>query len=89
MYTCDGCGRVEGVTKVEVDHIDPVVPLHRLSRDMTWDEVITRMFDCPDTNLQVLCKTCHHTKTQAENKQRKEYQMATSASQRVAAEIVA
>ncbi len=58
---------------MKIDHVEPVVPLNKARRDMTWDEVVDRMFNCPDDNLQALCDKCHKIKTQAENKIRREY----------------
>ena len=68
---CAECGDHHASGGIAVDHIDPVVPLDRARRDMAWEEIIERMFNCPDSNLQALCKECHSLKTKWENKERK------------------
>lgn len=67
-YRCKHCGEVFPAKEVQVDHIDPVVPLTGFT---DWDDIISRMF-CEKEGLQVLCNTCHDTKT------RQEKQMAKS-----------
>ena len=72
IYECAGCGqevtasvKVDGkrVSNVFVDHINPVVdPSVGFT---TWDEYIERMF-CEADNLQLLCKSCHDSKTKQE-----------------------
>lgn len=78
MYKCAGCQNVVPVTikkgrkrtkNVHVDHIEPVVPVTGFT---TWDDYINRMF-CEADGLQVLCSECHKSKTQEEQKQRKEH----------------
>ncbi len=72
QYICSDCKNTFGVTKISVDHIDPVIPLGKKIDDMSWDEVVERMF-CEKSNLQVLCKEgCHKIKTSVERKKRKE-----------------
>lgn len=88
-YICESCGKTTPSSKVNVDHIDPVVPIHRLSKDMTWDEIVDRMFNCPSDNLQVLCLDCHKEKTQEENKKRRDFKMAQADPACIAAEITA
>ena len=63
-YRCNICKEEFTNSHVEVDHIDPIVPLSGFT---TWDEYIKRMF-CGAENLQVLCKPCHKIKTHAERK---------------------
>ena len=73
QYTCSECGKTFGVTKIAVDHLEPVIPLDKTVEEMSWDEVVERMF-CDKANLQVLCKeVCHKKKTSEERKARKEY----------------
>ncbi len=60
QYICADCGETFGQGKIKVDHVEPVVPLDTLRRDMSWDEIVNRMFDCPDENLQALCDVCHN-----------------------------
>jgi 5-methylcytosine-specific restriction endonuclease McrA len=53
--------------KIQLDHIDPVVPIEGFS---TWDEYIERLF-CEEDNFRALCEGCHGKKSRKENKQRK------------------
>ena len=76
FYLCEQCGAKAKPAKsadypvIHVDHIDPVVPVTRTLKELSWDEYIARLF-CEIENLQALCGPCHHTKTQAELKVRK------------------
>lgn len=57
-FTCRKCGRIEGETSLLVaDHIVP----HRGEERLFWDE----------TNLQCLCKACHDTIKQSEERGRR------------------
>ena len=67
-YTCNSCNKEFPAKEVQVDHIQPIIPVTGFT---TWDEVISRMF-CEADNLQVLCKPCHLVKTQVERLQAKE-----------------
>ena len=58
---------VEG--KIVIDHISPIVRID--GQESSWDEIINNMF-CDEDNLQAICKTCHDSKTMAENQERKE-----------------
>lgn len=67
-YKCSVCNKDFPAKQVCVDHIDPVVdPLKGFT---TWDGYIERMF-CPKENLQVLCSSCHTTKSLQEKEQKK------------------
>ena len=70
-YICSVCGQSYGIRDVQVDHKDPIVPTDTLSKDMSWDNIIARVF-CSADNLQVLCSTCHKLKSKGENMERKE-----------------
>lgn len=55
MFTCKRCGRIEGETSLLVaDHFTP----HRGDEQLFWDE----------GNLQCLCKTCHDSAKQSEER---------------------
>lgn len=69
---CSQCRFGEAKSYVVVDHIDPVVPTHCSLEEMSWDDVIYRMW-CALDNLQVLCQTCHKSKTSIESKERKRF----------------
>ena len=62
---CASCKCETPLYKMEVDHIDPVVPVYSSLDEMTWDDTVNRVW-CPAENLQSLCLTCHVEKTKAE-----------------------
>jgi len=75
-YTCAVCQGLFSQANVQVDHIEPVVPLWMAEADMTYDEIVRGVF-CALDNLQVICSTsmkangglpsCHKLKTDEEN----------------------
>lgn len=68
---CEECGKLEAKSNVQVDHRTPLVPLDKSLEDMSWDEVVDRLW-CDEDNLQIICKPCHIAKSKAENKIRRE-----------------
>lgn len=72
-YECAKCQELFPAKEVQVDHIEPVVPLTGF---VSWDDVIKRTF-CEADGLQVLCKGCHKEKTNLENALRKTYNNKT------------
>jgi len=71
-YPCSTCGDDFRETEVELDHIDPVVPLNKRQDEMTLLEYIERKYLCSVNNFQILCKPCHREKTKKENATRTE-----------------
>ena len=71
FYTCNSCGKLIKSTEIQVDHIEPVIPVNMAAIDLSWEEVEARLF-CDKSNLQVLCKKCHKIKSTEENKLRRE-----------------
>lgn len=69
-YTCKECGVNFSQQASQVDHIEPIVPVDMSARDMSWDEIVDRIY-CDPENFQVLCRACHTVKSKAENKQRR------------------
>jgi hypothetical protein len=75
-YRCACCGGLFPQKYVQVDHIEPVVPLHMSEDELTYDDIVYRIF-CDKSNLQVLCSipaklnggkpSCHRIKTNKEN----------------------
>lgn len=66
-YLCAECDEWFQAKEVEVDHIVPCGPLK------AYDDLpgfVERMF-CEADGFQVLCKSCHQEKTNAERKQAK------------------
>lgn len=62
-YRCNACDKEYVATGVQVDHIKPVVD--PATGFTSWDTFIKRLY-CGEKNLQVLCLTCHKTKTKKE-----------------------
>ena len=83
-YRCAICEGLFQRKFVQVDHIEPVVPLHKVEANMTKDEIARGIF-CKRENLQVVCSTplkknngnssCHKIKTDEENFIRKKLQI--------------
>jgi 5-methylcytosine-specific restriction endonuclease McrA len=63
-YECNKCKSWFADKNVAVDHIKPVGTL-RSAADLP--EFVENLF-CESHNLQVLCSTCHNSKTQQERK---------------------
>lgn len=76
MYKCADCCCSFPAKEVNVDHIDPVMPLGGSWGDTTeycgvnWNEAIPRLL-CDSDGLQVLCGGCHDHKSAIERKARK------------------
>ncbi len=66
-YLCRACQNEYVGSLVEVNHIDPVIPVTGFD---SWDKVIERLF-CEEDRLEVLCKPCHKALTKQENEERK------------------
>ena len=78
LHRCEGCSELFPASKVDIDHIDPVVPLDgkwgRKTRflGINWNEYMERLF-CELDGYQVLCKNgCHAAKTEQERAKRRE-----------------
>lgn len=69
---CPNCDKFIPTYLMEVDHIMPIVPLDRSLEDMSWDEIVNRIW-CDPGNLKAVCKDCHKVKTKAETKERALY----------------
>ncbi len=71
-FICAKCGEVFEKKDVQVDHINPIIPVNKRTSDLDWNTIIARMF-CSAEKLQVLCKPCHLIKSNEERKERKKY----------------
>lgn len=69
---CNNCLQDIPTYQMEVDHVEPLIPLNRSLEDMSWEEVVDRLW-CEESNLVAICKDCHKDKTKREAKQRREY----------------
>lgn len=63
QYQCAVCTEWHSSTKVSVDHVEPVISTDEGFKD--WNTFVERLF-CDSNNLQVICETCHKTKTYSE-----------------------
>lgn len=68
---CPLCKNNTPLYLMQVDHVDPVIPLNSSLEQMTWDEVIDRTW-CDKNNLMAICITCHKAKSKIESKLRRE-----------------
>jgi len=62
---CERCGVIDASYKLEVDHLNPVIPLYSSLSETTLDELADRIW-CEIEQLNVLCESCHKEKTSAE-----------------------
>lgn len=68
---CAVCKQPSARYEAQVDHIDPIVPLHLTLEGMSWDTVVDRTW-CEENNLQAICEDpCHKQKTKLEREARK------------------
>jgi 5-methylcytosine-specific restriction endonuclease McrA len=67
-YMCNLCKQYVGSTKVEVDHLEPVIEINEVGF-VDWNTFVTRLF-CTVEKLQVLCDPCHDKKTHDEQQKR-------------------
>jgi len=67
---CPVCDRLEPTYKMEVDHLEPLVPLNKTLQEMSMDDLVDRLW-CDVHNLLAKCNDCHKLKTAAENKERR------------------
>jgi 5-methylcytosine-specific restriction endonuclease McrA len=71
QYQCAVCSSWVGSTKVEVDHIIPVIEVNEKGF-IDWNEFVSRLF-CGPENLQVICDPCHDKKTHEERMRRQAF----------------
>ena len=67
FYKCNKCLKAFVGKDVQVNHIQPVIPVSGFD---SWDGVVERMF-CEEQGLEVLCIPCHKQVTKQENDERK------------------
>ncbi len=66
---CPICQKPTARYQLEVDHIEPVVPLDSSFDEMSWDTLVDRIW-CQIENLQAVCIPCHTEKSSQEMKER-------------------
>lgn len=69
---CTKCKTIDAKSYMVVDHIQPVIEVHTTLEDISWDELVNRIW-CEENNLQILCIPCHNLKSKDEMKQRRLY----------------
>lgn len=69
-YKCIECGNLFPAKEVQVDHIEPIVPL-TMVQEYDWNVIIANAL-CEKDGLQVMCKICHKKKSLEENAERRE-----------------
>lgn len=69
---CRSCLQPTPTYLMQVDHIEPIIPINNSLDDFTWDDIVNRIW-CDESNLTPICKACHTIKTKAENKARRMY----------------
>lgn len=73
QYQCQTCSNWVASTKINVDHVDPVVPTDGSfdSQNPDWNMYIRRLW-CSKSNLYRICKNCHDAKSAFESEIRKQ-----------------
>lgn len=74
---CAVCKELTPAYLLEIDHMVPIVPLDSSLEQMSWDDLVNRVW-CPLDSLQAICKPCHKIKSSLENKQRRAAKKACS-----------
>ena len=69
LYFCNECGLCFPAKEIQMDHIDPVIPVNKSYDTMDWNEIMERMFS-PIENYQCLCRNCHLIKCDEEREDR-------------------
>ena len=67
---CRQCYGLTPTYKIEIHHLESVVPLDRPLDQMTWDEVVDRLW-CDKFGLTAICPKCHNKITAEEKEARK------------------
>lgn len=62
---CNKCGKLDAISRMSVDHKDPIIPIDSSFEQMSIDTVVDRLW-CDENNLQTLCEECHDTKSAEE-----------------------
>lgn len=71
QYECAMCHLLFKSKEVQIDHVDPVVPIDNdwPYGHIDWNVYIPRLF-CEVGGYQILCKTCHSAKSAMEDAMR-------------------
>lgn len=75
LSDCAICGQPS--SRVEIDHIEPVVPLDMYQYEMSEIEAIESVFCLGKIgNVQAVCTSCHKDKSREENELRRRHKKA-------------
>ena len=66
---CSICKAHLPMYTLQIDHVNPIVPVMIPGKYMSFIMLFNRTF-CPESNLQVICKSCHDKKSKKEQAQR-------------------
>lgn len=69
---CPVCKQYVAKSSIQVDHIEPVIKITESLEDLTWDELVDRIW-CDEQNLMPICIDCHKQKSKQEMKLRRAY----------------
>lgn len=67
---CSVCGLIFPRYLADVDHVLPIVPVDKSLEEMSWTELVDRVW-CDLDNLQILDEDCHSQKSKLENQERR------------------
>lgn len=70
FFKCEHCLELHKRDNVQVDHIEPVIPINNKLVDFTIHQIFERIFK---STLQVLCTPCHKIKSKQENSDRAKF----------------
>lgn len=66
---CASCGESHPTYLMDVDHINPVVPINSSLEEMSADDLVNNLW-CEENNLRVIDKQCHNKITSVQTKLR-------------------
>ena len=67
---CDTCKQPTPRSYIQVDHVQPLIPIDTAFEDMSLDVFLDRLW-CDPSNLRPICIDCHKIKSKEENKARR------------------
>lgn len=67
-YKCNSCQNIVGRKEIQMDHVHPIIPT---TGWVSWESYIDNLLSDNVKDWQALCRTCHASKTDAENVERK------------------
>ena len=77
LSMCSTCKQPVPTYLLQVDHVEPIVKVTETLEDLSWDELVNRIW-CGEENLEPVCKPCHTIKSKAENALRRKHKKEMS-----------